>query len=383
MNMNTLIRQIREIHKTPTGPLALHAPVFHGNEAHYVQETIESTFVSSVGKYVERFESLLQNLTGAASVVACVNGTAALEMALRLAGVQSGDLVLTQSLSFVATANAIVHTGAQPVFLDIERSTLGLSPDAVEAFLTKECEIVSSDSCRHKVTGQRIAACCPMHSFGFPCRIQELLEICRHWNIPVVEDAAEALGSLRNGQHCGTFGKIGVLSFNGNKICTTGGGGAILTQNQALGHLAKHLTTTAKIPHPWEYRHDAPAWNLRLPNLNAALGCGQLECLENFVHHKRAIAKNYAALFTNTDWEFVSEPEQCRSNYWLCAVLTNNRSERDALLTSTNKAGVMTRPCWEPLHTLSMYTKSLHDTLNVTMYITERLVNLPSGVSYE
>lgn len=375
-----LLSDIRALnHVSDADFLALHAPVFRGNEKAYLLDTIDSTFVSSIGSYVDRFEMMLQDLTGASRAVVCVNGTAALEMSLILAGVKADDLVITQAISFVATANAVAHLGAEPVFLDIERATLGLDPDAVRTFLETECAIMSGGCC-HKATGRRVAGCVPMHTFGLPCRVDELAAVCREWGISLVEDAAEAVGSSRGGKHCGTTGKLGALSFNGNKIVTTGGGGAILTNDTDLGVLAKHWTTTAKVPHKWLYRHDHVGWNFRMPNLNAALGCAQLEQLPAFVEEKRRRATAYAKLFAGTDWEFVQEPEGTISNYWLCAVLTPSREERDAFLEASNAVGVMTRPVWEPLQTLPMYAECLHDELCVTKDIADRLVNLPSGV---
>ena len=375
-----LLADIRQINGMPQGYLPLHAPVFRGAEREYVLDAIDSTYVSSVGAYVDRFERMLEESTGAARAVVCVNGTAALEMCLILAGVKTGDLVLTQAISFVATANAAAHLGAEPVFLDIDPDTLGLSPKALAAFLQAYCEPVSG-GCRHKATGKRVAACVPMHTFGLPCRIESLAEICEAWDIPLVEDAAEAVGSTVSGRHCGTFGILGALSFNGNKIITTGGGGAILTNDAALGKRAKHLTTTAKVPHKWLYQHDHVGWNFRMPNLNAAMGCAQLEMLPDFLQEKRARAAAYAQLFANSDWQFIPETEGSVSNYWLCAVLARNRAERDAFLEASNAAGVMTRPVWEPLHTLPMYRGCIQDALAVTTEISDRLVNLPSGAS--
>lgn len=375
----SLVTRIREINLRPEGFLPLHAPVFAGNEERYVLDTLRSTFVSSVGEYVNRLEEMLRDITGATAAVACVNGTAALEMALRLAGVLAGDVVITQSLTFVATANAIRHAQAEPVFLDVDPARLGLSPAAVRAFLEESCTM-QEGRCRLRDTGQRVAACVPMHCFGLPCDTQALLDICAEWGIPLVEDAAESLGSTMDGRHCGTFGRVASLSFNGNKIVTTGGGGAILTDDEDLGRLAKHLTTTAKRPHRWAFEHDAVAWNYRLPNINAALGCAQLERLEEFVAIKRSRADAYAALFADTDWSFVREPAGCRSNYWLCAVLAPGMRERDAFLEAANDAGVMTRPAWNPMHTLPMYRDCRRDALAATMDIAERLVNLPSGV---
>lgn len=360
------------------GPLPLHAPVFGGNESRYVQSTIESTFVSSVGAFVDRFEAMLAEATSAGHAVACVNGTTALQMALLLAGVAAGDLVLTQSLSFVGTANGIRHAGGEPVFLDVDRETLGLSPDALAAFLDGECEWMAG-GCRHRATGRRVAACMPMHSFGFPVRMAEIEAVCARWSIPVVEDAAEALGSRYRGRGCGSFGRLAALSFNGNKICTTGGGGAILTSDPALARRAKHLTTTAKVPHRWLFQHDEVGWNYRLPNLNAALGCAQLERLDEFVRFKRAQAERYAAAFSAVGVEFLREPADSEANYWLCAILAVSRAERDAILQATNDAGVMTRPVWEPLHTLPPYRDAPRGALPVTLDLADRLVNVPSS----
>lgn len=373
-----LLADIRRINNVPQGYLPLHAPAFRGAEREYVLDAIDSTYVSSVGAYVDRFERMLEEITGAAHAVVCVNGTAALEMCLILAGVKAGDLVLTQGISFVATANAVAHLGAEPVFLDIATDTLGLDPEALTAFLKASCE-PAAGGCRHKATGKRVAACVPMHTFGLPCRIESLAKICKAWGIPLVEDAAEAVGSTAGGRHCGTFGMLGALSFNGNKIITTGGGGAILTNDADLGKRAKHLTTTAKIPHKWLYQHDQVGWNFRMPNLNAALGCAQLEMLPDFLREKRARAAAYAQLFASSDWKFITEPEGYMSNYWLCAVLVRNRAERDAFLEASNAAGVMTRPVWEPLHTLPMYGGCVQDSLATTTTISDRLVNLPSG----
>lgn len=373
-----LIRVIQETYPS-SGNLPLHAPIFTGNELKYVSSTIESTFVSSVGAYVDQFESMLRDITGAKAAVALSNGTSALYIALILAGVKSQDLVLTQSLTFIATANAISHAGAYPVFLDIDRSTLGLSAHAVQQFLEQECTIVSG-ICQHRETGKRVSACIPMHTFGFPCDIEPLMEICNRWSIPIIEDAAEALGSYRDGQHCGTFGSMGTLSFNGNKICTTGGGGAILTNDIDLGKRAKHITTTAKIPHPWKFQHDMIAYNFRLPNLNASLGCAQLEQLADFVQFKRNLAKRYYQSFTSVGIEFLLEPSNTTSNYWLNSILASSEEERDLWLEQTNAIGLMTRPVWEPMHTLSMYDSAMRDDLSITEDIAKRLVNIPSGV---
>lgn len=377
-SFSSVIETIRRICNS-RDRMSLHAPVFTGNERAYVLDAIDSTYVSSVGEYVSRFERMLREITGARHAVACVNGTAALQVALHLAGVEKGDLVLTQALSFVATANAVAHCGAEPVFLDVDSDTLGLSPVALRDFLQTQCES-KAQGCMHKSTGRRIAACVPMHTFGLPCRIQELAELCVQWGIPLVEDSAEALGSYASGKHCGTFGLLGTLSFNGNKIVTTGGGGAILTDDAELGKKAKHLTTTAKQPHAWAFMHDSVAWNYRMPNLNAALGCAQLERLDEFVRIKRARVQAYTDMCLEAGWSIVPELPGSHSNYWLCAVLLADRAERDAFLEASNAAGVMTRPVWEPLHTLPMYTQCLHGDLGTTLSIADRLVNLPSGI---
>jgi aminotransferase in exopolysaccharide biosynthesis len=376
-----ITRIVREAYGSEA-PLPLHAPVFTGNERDYVLSTIESTFVSSVGAYVDRFEAMLCGITGAGSAVATSNGTSALFVALLLAGVVPGDLVLTQSLTFVATANAISHAGAQPVFLDIERPTLGMNPDALETFFKAECNY-GPNGCVHRRTGRRVSACVPMHTFGLPCRIDRIVELCDARSIVTVEDAAEALGSTRSGRHCGTFGRLGVLSFNGNKICTTGGGGAILTDDAALGKKAKHLTTTAKLPHPWRFEHDMVAYNFRMPNLNAALGCAQLEQLDYFITFKRALAERYRQACFVAGVEFVGEPADTRSNYWLNAIIAPSYIERKACLEATNRDGVMTRSVWEPMHRLPMFRDAIADSLVETARLADLLFNVPSGVSAE
>lgn len=376
---STIARIVRETYRRPDGFLPLHAPIFEGNESAYVQATIESTFVSSVGEYVSQFETMLQDITGAAHVIATTNGTTALHMSLLLAGVERDDLVITQALSFVATANSIAHAGAIPAFVDVDADSLGMSPSALEAFLSSECE-KSSTGCTHRASGRRVAACVPMHSFGLPARIEEIAALCKAWQIPLIEDAAEALGSRVGSAHCGTFGMLGTLSFNGNKVCTTGGGGAIMTNDPSLAKRAKHLTTTAKVPHRWRFEHDEVGFNFRLPNLNAALGCAQLEQLDTFIAFKRGLAERYRESFERADIPFVAERPGTLSNYWLCAILLKDRAERDECLDATNEAGVMTRPIWEPLHTLPMFSSAPRGPLDVTANIADRLINIPSGV---
>lgn len=357
----------------------LHAPVFTGREQQYVAETITSTFVSSVGAFVDRFESELAAYTGSPRAVATVNGTAALHVALKLAGVEQGDLVVTQPLSFVATCNAITYCGAEPVFVDVDRATLGLSPRALAAWLEENARLDDDGLCRTRADNRVVRACVPMHTFGHPADLDGLAEVCQRWKLVLIEDAAESLGSLYKGKHTGTIGALGTLSFNGNKIITTGGGGAILA-GQALGSRAKHLTTTAKKPHPYEYIHDEVGYNYRLPNLNAALGCAQLEQLESYIAKKRELAHGYRALFAGGELEFIVEPEGCRSNYWLNAVICESRAARDALLKETNDRGVMTRPIWALMNHLPMYGTCRRGELPNAEWLEARVVNIPSGV---
>ncbi|TIH06504.1 LegC family aminotransferase [Pseudomonas leptonychotis] len=359
--------------------IPLHAPVFSGNEQKYVADTITSTFVSSIGAYVDRFERDMASYTGSPKAVATVNGTAALHIALRLAGVEAGDLVLTQPLTFVATCNAIAYCKAEPVFIDVDRDTLGLSAKAMEAWLEDNAKLDSEGVCRTRADNKVVRACVPMHTFGHPADLDGLVSVTLRWNIALVEDAAESLGSYYKGKHTGTFGVLGTLSFNGNKIMTTGGGGMILA-GEPLAARAKHLTTTAKKPHPFEYIHDELGYNYRLPNLNAALGCAQLEQLEAFIEAKRALAEAYEGLFSGTNLEFVKEPTGCRSNYWLNAVICEYKAHRDELLESTNQQGVMTRPIWTLMNHLAMYQSCRRGDLSNAEWLAARVVNLPSSV---
>ena len=375
---DSLIRFVREQYRTDDF-IPLHAPVFSGRERQYVVDTIDSTFVSSVGAYVDRFERDMATYTGSPRAVATVNGTAALHVALKLAGVVQGDLVITQPLTFVATCNAIAYCGAEPVFVDVDRNTLGLSSLALDDWLHSHAHVCDDGVCRTRAEGKAIRACLPMHTFGHPADLDGIVEVCARWKIALVEDAAESLGSMYKGRHTGTFGLLGTLSFNGNKIITTGGGGMILVDD-TLGALAKHLTTTAKRPHPYEYFHDEVGYNYRLPNLNAALGCAQLEQLESFVANKRELASRYAAHFRGSDLQFVTEPEGCRSNYWLNALICESREQRDALLKSTNDAGVMTRPIWALMNHLPSYAHCRQGPLTQAQWLEQRVINLPSSV---
>ncbi len=360
--------------------IALHEPRFIGNERQYVNATIDSTFVSSVGQYVTDFEVQLTKVTHAKRAIATVNGTAALHVALQIAGVQSNDLVITQALTFIATCNALHMIGAEPVFLDIDSESLGLSPTAVANFLESEAEIVGNGQCIYKKTGQRIAAIVPMHTFGHPVDLDAFVSLSKQWHIPLVEDAAESLGSFYKSKHTGTFGISSALSFNGNKIITTGGGGAVLVQNNELGDLAKHITTTAKIPHPYEFVHDTNGYNYRMPNINAALGVAQLENLDLFLQKKRQLAWQYQEFFKNSEFTFVQEPSYAQSNYWLNAIVCTDRKHRDEVLEQSGPAKIMMRPVWTLMNKLPMYTNSICDELTNSHWFESRIVNIPSSV---
>ncbi|MES2808656.1 MAG: LegC family aminotransferase [Bacteroidota bacterium] len=359
--------------------IPLHAPRFTGKEKDYLIDTINSTFVSSVGAYVDQFELMMAQSTQTAKAVAVVNGTAGLQVALRLLGVKSGDEVLTQALSFVATANAIAYNGAIPVFIDVDLDTMGLSPTAVSLFLEEFAEL-REDGCYNKKTGNKISACVPMHTFGFPVHLNELVAVCSKWNIPILEDAAESLGSEYHGRATGSFGKVGVFSFNGNKIITSGGGGIIATNDVDLAARAKYLTTTAKKPHPYEFYHDELGYNFRMPNLNAALACAQLESLDQFLISKRVLANEYISYFSDKSIKFRSELPNTRANYWLMCVELEDKDERDLFLKVTNDNKVMTRPIWQLMFRLPMYKDCLRDNQKNAIYLEERIVNLPSSV---
>lgn len=377
-HISQVISFVREQYKTDQF-IPLHEPRFRGNEKQYLIDTINSTYVSSVGAYVEQFEGLMQQITGTKRAVAVVNGTSALQVALQLAGVGSGQEVLTQALTFVATANAIAYNGAIPVFLDVDLDTMGLSPSATEAFLEEFGEL-REDGCYNKSTGRKIAACMPMHTFGFPVHLDELIAVCKRWNIPLVEDSAESLGSMYKGKHTGSFGLFGAFSFNGNKTVTSGGGGAIVTNHENLGAKAKYLTTTAKKPHPYEFFHDELGYNFRMPNLNAALACAQLEQLKGFIDDKRALAAEYAHFFKSIGIKFREELPETRANYWLMCLEMNDRKERDNFLAATNGQGVMTRPIWTLMYRLPMYQSCQRDAQTNAEFLEERIVNIPSSV---
>ncbi len=363
------------------GPVALHEPRFAGNEWLYLKECLDSTYVSSVGKFVDRFEADLAAYTGAKYAVAVVNGTAALHVALQLAGVRQGDEVLIPALTFVATANAVAYCGATPHFVDSEERTLGLSPQRLREYLQGITEI-HNEQCVNRSTGRVIRALVPMHTFGHPVDIEGLLAVAQDFHLALVEDAAESLGSTVAGRHTGTFGLMGTLSFNGNKTITTGGGGAILTNDVELAKHAKHLTTTAKVPHRWNYVHDEIGYNYRLPNINAALGCAQLEQLPEFLEAKRNLFERYLAAFADVPQaRIIVEPKGCCSNYWLQTLLLDESAagQRDAILAATNDAGLMTRPTWALMHRLAPYSECQKMNLPVAESLEERLINLPSS----
>lgn len=372
------IKFIKELYKTDNF-IALHEPRFRGNEKAYLNECIDSTFVSSVGIFVNKFEEKVAQYTGSKYAIATVNGTSALHISLLLANVQKKDEVITQSLSFIATANAISYIGAKPIFLDVDKKTLGLSHQALKKFL-EENTYIKKNKCINKKTGKIIKACVPMHTFGHPCKIDKIVQICKDYHIEVVEDAAESLGSYYKGKHTGTFGKVSAISFNGNKIITAGGGGVILTNDKNLAKRAKHLTTTAKIAHPYEYIHDEIAFNYRMPNINAALILAQFEQLDSFLKEKRILSKKYKQFFKLQNIDFISEKKDCKSNYWLNAIILKNKKQRDLFLKQTNINNIMTRPVWKLLSELDIYKDCQKDKLTNSIFLQDRIVNIPSGV---
>ncbi len=378
------IQFVRKLYNEPEGPIYLHEPRFRGNEKKYLNECIDSTFVSSVGKFVDLFEQKITEYTGAKYAVAAVNGTAALHISLILSGVQTDDEVITQPLTFIATANAIHYTGAKHVFIDVDKDTLGLSPEKLKHFLktstiTQSSKSTNQPECINKFTRKRIAACIPMHTFGHPCSIDEIKEICNKYNIPLVEDAAESLGSFYKNQHTGTFGDLGVLSFNGNKTITTGGGGMIITDNPDFAKRARHLTTQAKIPHKWDFVHDEIGYNYRLTNIQAAVGVAQMEQLPDILKSKREIAEKYHDFFKHSSVKFITETKNAQSNYWLNAILLKDRIERDKFLEYTNSKGILTRPVWELMTRLEMFKNCRTGNIENAEWLADRIVNIPSS----
>jgi len=376
---NKVSKFIHQLYNTDEH-ISLHNPSFIGNEKKYLNECIDTTYVSSVGKFVDRFEEMLASYTGAKKVVLCVNGTSALHMALMLSGVEKDDEVLTQALTFIATCNAISYIGASPIFIDVDKDTMGLSPNALQKWLTTNAELIDG-VCYNKMTHKRIKACVPMHTFGHPVHLDELITICLKFNIELVEDAAESIGSFYKGKHTGTFGKVGVISFNGNKTITTGGGGALLFNDEQLAKLAKHITTQAKVNHKWEFIHDQIGYNYRMPNINAALGCAQLEKIDSVLANKRETAEFYRDFFSNQeDIFFFTEPNDCKSNYWLNTVILKDKTSQQEFLHFTNNNGITTRPAWQLMNKLPMFSHCQTDDLENTKWFEERIVNIPSSL---
>ncbi len=359
--------------------IPLHRPVFEGNEKKYLIDCIDSNFVSSVGKRVNEFEDMICNFTGAKYAIATVNGTTALHIAIVLSDVSAEDEVITQPLTFVATCNAISYAGARPIFVDVDKDTLGMSPKSLKEFLEKNA-IKRGNFVYNKNTGNKISACIPMHTFGFPCRIKEISHICKDWDLPIIEDAAESLGSFVKDIHTGNFGDIGTLSFNGNKLITSGGGGMIITNDQSLAKKAKHITTTAKIPHDFEFVHDMVGYNYRMPNINAALGCAQMECINEMIENKNKISLEWKNLFSNLNIKFVETDAENKINTWLNTIILGSKKERDAFLQITNDHGVMTRPIWRLMPKLEMYKDCETFNIHNSEWLEERVVNLPSSV---
>jgi aminotransferase in exopolysaccharide biosynthesis len=363
------------------GFIPLQAPVFSGNEKKYISNCIDSTFVSSVGRYVDQFEEMVKEFTGVKYAIATTNGTAALHLALVVAGVKKEDEVLTQALSFVATTNAIKYTGANPVFIDVSLANMGMCPDSLQLFLTEFAEMKNGE-CYNKLTGKRIRACVPMHTFGFPCDIKKVVEVCTAYNILVVEDAAESLGSFVGNVHTGNFGTLGVISFNGNKVITTGGGGVIITNNKELAEKAKYLSTTAKVPHKWEYFHDELGYNYRMPNINAAIGCAQMEGLVDKLKKKRDLFEKYKVFFDEiSNINLFNDPDNDLVNYWLITLILPDQSAKEKFLEYSNSNGVMTRPSWQLLNTLPMYINCQKGNLDNSEYLSDRVINIPSSIS--
>ncbi len=374
-----IIKFIRNVYGTDRD-IPLHEPRFIGNEKRYVNDCIDSTFISSVGEYVNRFEKMICEYTGAKYAVATVNGTAALHISLILCGVERNDEVITQSLTFVATCNAISYIGAIPVFVDVDRDTLGMSPDSLEAFLSENAVIKDDGVAYNNKSGNKIKACIPMHTFGHPVRIEKIKEICGRYNILLIEDAAESIGSRYKDRHTGNFGNFGTLSFNGNKTITCGGGGMVITDNEEHAKRAKHITTTAKKPHKWEYVHDEIGFNYRLPNLNAAFACAQMENLDKFLADKRDLSSQYREFFNSMGIAFIDEPRDASSNFWLNGIILKDKDERDKFLEYTNSRGVMTRPIWRLMNKLAMFSGCQQGSLKNAEWLEERVVNIPSSV---
>ena len=378
MNINIINKFIKDLYPDNKF-IPLHEPRFIGNEKKYLSKVIDSTFVSSVGEYVDKLENKFSEYSNTEKSVAVVNGTSALQVALRLVGVEKNDEVITQALTFIATSNAIIYNGASPVFLDVDIDTMGLSPKAVEKFLNHNCE-VKNNICFNKVTKKKISACVPMHTFGFPVHMRELIDICNKWKIPVVEDSAESLGSYYDGKPTGSIGTVGVYSLNGNKIITSGGGGIIVSKNKELCEKAKFLTTTAKKPHAHDYVHEEIGYNFRMPNLNAALALAQFENLSYYLKNKRELAEIYKTFFDKIGIKFRTENINTKSNNWLMTIELKDKKERDLFLKETNENNIMTRPIWNLNYKTNPYSRFYHDDQKNALFLEERIINIPSSV---
>jgi len=372
-----LICFIQDLYRT-NGRIPLHEPFFDDRDKELLIETVDSTFVSSVGPLVGDFEKRISEYTGSKYSIAVINGTAALHICLELSGVNSGDEVITQALTFVASTNAILQCSASPIFIDVSKETLGMCPESLKAFLEENCEI-REKGCWNKKSRKFIKACLPMHTFGFPCEAEKIKTLCTKYKIRLIEDSAESIGSFLKKKHTGLFGDFGILSFNGNKIITTGAGGMILTNSENSARLAKHITTTAKLPHKWNFDHDIPAYNYRMPNLNASLGITQIEKLPFLLKEKRRIAKQYRDWGNHNGYNFIEESENTTSNYWLNTLIAENKKERNKILEDTNKVLIMTRPSWTPMHKLPFNKKFQKGPLENTNWLADRIVNLPSS----
>jgi perosamine synthetase len=380
MDIDRLDSKIRSLYDTPKDNIPLHAPVFLGNESKYVQNTIKSTFVSSVGKYVSRIEQHSADRLKVNNAVAVVNGTAALHVALRVVGVLPGTEVITQALTFVATANAIAMNGAIPIFVDVDKDTMGLSPEALERFLDENAELNDKGNVINRTSKKQIAAVLPMHTFGFVCDVKRIRQVCTKWNLPLVEDAAEALGSYTEGIAAGSIGTVGTFSFNGNKIITSGGGGLVVTNDKLIGEKVKHLTTTAKLSHQYEFVHDEVAYNYRMPNLNAALLLAQFENLDRILNAKKQLYNLYRDFAPDLGLNILDIPHTTSQwNYWLISAKFTTRRERNEFLAVTNKKGIMTRPIWQLMYRLPMYSHCQRDSQENAEYLEDRIVNIPSS----
>ena len=379
MKSSEIIKFIRNIYKDfYPGDIPLHEPLFLGNEKNYIKECIDSTFVSSVGEFVNKFENVIEKFTDTRKAILTTNGTSALHAALFYLGVKNNDFVITQSLTFVAPCNAISYLGAEPIFVDVEKKSLGMCPKSLKSYLDRNAIFNNDNECIHAKTGRKISCIVPVHIYGHACKIDEIIAVANQWNIKVIEDSSECLGSFYKGKHLGSYGDLGVLSFNGNKILTTGGGGAIITNSENDGKKLKHITTTSKKSHKYKFIHEEIGFNYRLPNINSALGFAQMKSIDIRIKEKRNLAKKYKQFFQNSNYSFVDEPTHSKSNFWLNTILTENIKERDYLLELGWKNNVSLRPTWECMHTLPMFSECIHSDLSNTKYLQDRIVNLPS-----